>query len=73
MKITTSDERIAVDDWSRKRFEASAQEITQIRVMADKAVPRGAWNRLRLALGANQARDEIARRYDLGWRQGNYH
>ena len=51
MKITISDETITVDGWLGTKFRAEAQEITDVRLMADRAVPRGFWNRLKLALG----------------------
>jgi len=54
MKITISDETITVDGWLRKHFRAKAQEITDVRVMADKAVPKGPWHRLKLGLGQTQ-------------------
>jgi hypothetical protein len=51
MKIILSGETIKVEGWLRTRFSASAQEITDVRVMADEAVPKGAWNRMKLSLG----------------------
>jgi len=54
MKITTSDESITVDSWLGKKFQANAAEITDVRVMADKAVPDSFLARLALALGRTQ-------------------
>ena len=54
MKIKVSDETIVVDGMLRNKFRADAAEITDVRLMADKAVPRGFWGRLRLALGQIQ-------------------
>jgi hypothetical protein len=65
MKITISDESIAVDGWLRNKFRASAEEVTEVRVMADNAVPKGLWNRLKLGLGRTQP--EIKARAIMLW------
>ena len=54
MKITTSDEAIAVDSWLGSKFQAKAPEITGVRLMADRAVPASILGRLRLAFGRVQ-------------------
>jgi hypothetical protein len=54
MKIATSDEAIAVDSWLGNKFQAEAAEITDVRLMADKAVPDSFVGRLSLALGRAQ-------------------
>ncbi len=40
MKIVTSDEIISVENVRENKFRAAAPEITEVRVMADKAVPK---------------------------------
>jgi hypothetical protein len=65
MKITASDETITVDGWLRNKFQARAREITDVRVMADKAVPAGYWDRLKRALG--RARPEMTLRAVIVW------
>jgi len=65
MKITTSDEAIAVDSWLGNKFQAKAVEITDVRLMADKAVPDSFVGRLGLALG--RAQPEMKLRALMVW------
>ena len=65
MRITTSDETIAVDSWLRNKFRAKAAEITGVRLMADKAVPADFWGRLRLAL--RRIQPEVKLRAIIVW------
>ena len=65
MKITTSDDTIAVNSWLGIMFEAKAVEITDVRLMADKSVPDSFLGRLGLALG--RARPEMKLRALMVW------
>jgi hypothetical protein len=65
MKVTISNEAIAVRSWLRNKFQAMAEEITDVRVMADNVVPKGVWDRLKLGLG--RARPEINLRAVIVW------
>jgi hypothetical protein len=40
MKIVTSDEIISVESARENKFRATVAEITEVRVMADKAIPK---------------------------------
>lgn len=47
MKISLTDEGILVGNWRGEKFRAKPHEITEVRVMADSAVPKDMVARLK--------------------------
>jgi hypothetical protein len=59
MKIAISNETITVYGWLRRPFRAEAQEVTDVRVIADRAVPNDLWSRLKLSFGGMKSENKL--------------
>ncbi|MFN7184178.1 MAG: hypothetical protein ACK4MZ_08355 [Thermomonas haemolytica] len=59
MKISLTDEGILVGNWRGEKFRAKPHEITEVRVMADKAIPESMSARLKHYLGGVASKNKL--------------